>query len=46
MDFSLTEPQIRIQLLVREFAQHEVAPLSRTMDEQGRMPPELVRLMA
>ena len=46
MDFNLTEPQIRIQSLVREFAQHEVAPLARTMDEQGRMAPELVRRMA
>jgi len=46
MDFSLTEPQSRIQSLVREFAQQEVAPLARSMDEQGRMAPELVRRMA
>jgi len=46
MDFSLTEPQRQIQSLVREFAQTEVAPLARRMDEQGRMAPELVRRMA
>jgi alkylation response protein AidB-like acyl-CoA dehydrogenase len=46
MDFSLAERQIQIQSLVREFAQHEVAPLARTMDEQGRMAPELVRRIA
>ncbi len=46
MDFSLTERQSHIQSLVRDFSQHEVAPLARTMDEQGRMAPGLVRRMA
>ena len=32
--------------MVREFAQTEVAPLARSMDEQGRMAPELLRRMA
>ncbi|HEY4666652.1 MAG TPA: acyl-CoA dehydrogenase family protein [Anaerolineales bacterium] len=46
MDFSLTDRQAHIQSLVREFAQQEVAPLARSMDEQGRLAPELVRRMA
>ena len=46
MDFSLTDRQGHIQSLVREFAQQEVAPLARSMDEQGRLAPELVRRMA
>ncbi len=46
MDFSLTDRQAEIQSLAREFARHEVAPLARVMDEQGRMAPELVRRMA
>ncbi|MFQ5407634.1 MAG: acyl-CoA dehydrogenase family protein, partial [Anaerolineales bacterium] len=45
MDFSLTEPQQHIQFLAREFAQGEVAPLAREMDERGEMPLDLVRRM-
>lgn len=46
MDFRLTTRQSQIQSMVRDFAQTEVAPLARSMDEQGRMAPELVRRMA
>ena len=46
MDFNLTDQQVQIQTLAREFAQREVAPLAREMDEQGRMAPELIRRMA
>jgi alkylation response protein AidB-like acyl-CoA dehydrogenase len=46
MDFALSAEQARVQALAREFAQGRVAPLARQMDEQGRMPPELVGEMA
>jgi alkylation response protein AidB-like acyl-CoA dehydrogenase len=46
VDFSLTEPQRRIQSLARDFAQAEVAPLARHMDEQGRMSRGLVERLA
>ncbi len=46
MDFSLTEGQRRLQSRAREFAQAEVAPLARQMDEDGAMPRSLVERMA
>ncbi len=42
MDFTLTTTQAAIQARAREFAQNRVAPIARQMDEEGRMPPELV----
>jgi alkylation response protein AidB-like acyl-CoA dehydrogenase len=45
MNFRLTEEQLRIQTLAREFAQTEVAPLAREADEQRRFPIHLVRRM-
>jgi hypothetical protein len=45
MDFRFTENQLAARDLARRFAQEEVAPLSRQMDEQGQMPIELVRRM-
>ena len=45
MDFALTERQLEVQSLARQFAQQEVVPLARQMDEQGKMPPDLIRRM-
>jgi alkylation response protein AidB-like acyl-CoA dehydrogenase len=45
MNFRLTEEQLPIQTLAREFAQTEVAPLAREADEQRRFPIHLVRRM-
>jgi alkylation response protein AidB-like acyl-CoA dehydrogenase len=45
MDFTLTPQQRTVQEFARAFAQDEVAPLARQMDEQGHMPPELIRRM-
>lgn len=45
MDFSLTEVQRRAQELARTFAQQEVAPLAREMDERGEMPRRLIDRM-
>ena len=36
MDFSLTEKQTHWQLVARNFAQNEVTPLAREMDESGK----------
>ena len=46
MDFQLTEEQIRIQALAREFAQKEVAPIAREADEKREFPWHLVPKMA
>jgi len=46
MDFNLTPSQAAVQAAARRFAQERVGPLARAMDEQGRMPPELVMEMA
>jgi alkylation response protein AidB-like acyl-CoA dehydrogenase len=45
MNFSLTEQQLAIQTIARDFAQNRVAPLAREMDEKGEMPISLVREM-
>jgi len=45
MDFQLSPAQLEIQERARQFAQQEVAPLSREADEQGMFPLHLVRRM-
>ncbi|MEA2574276.1 MAG: hypothetical protein QOH93_1574 [Chloroflexia bacterium] len=45
MDFELTAEQQRIQSVAREFAQEEVAPISREADERGEFPLHLVPRM-
>ncbi|MBM4422275.1 MAG: acyl-CoA dehydrogenase [Chloroflexi bacterium] len=45
MDFSLSDSQRAVQTLAREFAQAEVAPLSREMDEKAEMPRSLPKRM-
>ncbi len=46
MDFALSPEQAGVQARARDFAQTRVAPLARSMDEQGRMPRELIGEMA
>jgi len=46
MDFSLSPEQLRWQQIARDFAQNEVAPIAREMDEKGEMPLSLVERMA
>ena len=46
MKFDLTDDQIKIRDLAREFAQEEVAPVAREMDEEGEMPEGLIRGLA
>ncbi len=45
MDFKLTTEQKRIQVLAREFAEQEVAPVAREADEKGEFPLHLVKRM-
>ncbi len=45
MDFQLTPNQQQMQERARQFAQQEVAPLSREADERGIFPHHLVRRM-
>lgn len=43
LDFSLTEEQIELQKLAREFAQREIAPKAAHHDETGEFPYDIVR---
>src|ERR1044072_2142588 len=45
MNFELPPEQLRIQTLAREFAEQEVAPMSREADEKGEFPLHLVGRM-
>jgi alkylation response protein AidB-like acyl-CoA dehydrogenase len=45
MNFELTLEQANIQMLARQFAQDEVAPLARETDESGEFPLHLVKRM-
>jgi butyryl-CoA dehydrogenase len=46
VDLELTEEQKLLQKTVREFAQAEVRPLAKELDETGRFPRELIRKAA
>ncbi len=45
MDFKLTEEQENIRMAVRDFAEREIKPLARELDEEGRFSPELTLSM-
>ena len=46
MNFSLTESQIMIQQMVRNFAQKELAPIAADLDRDSSFPHEIVKKMA
>jgi butyryl-CoA dehydrogenase len=46
MDFELSKEQLMLQKMYREFAQNEVKPLAKEVDEEERFPEETVRKMA
>ena len=46
MDFDLTQEQLAIQSLCRDFAREEVAPRAEAMDRDAAFPYDLVRAMA
>jgi alkylation response protein AidB-like acyl-CoA dehydrogenase len=45
MNFDLTEEQRAVRAAVRAFAEREVAPRAREVDERGAIPPETFRAM-
>lgn len=46
MNFSLSDTELRWQQTARDFAQNEVVPFARKMDEESRMEPKLISRMA
>jgi glutaryl-CoA dehydrogenase (non-decarboxylating) len=46
MDFAFSEEQRMVQLMVREFAQKEIAPLIKESDRSGQMNPRVLARMA
>ena len=43
MDFNLTEEQLSIQKMVRDFARKEIGPIAAELDQKGEFPHETVR---
>ena len=46
MRFELTEEQLMVQKMARDFAAQEVAPIAADIDKEGRWPTETVKRMA
>ncbi len=46
MDFRFTEEQIMLREMVRDFAQNELKPLARQIDEQEEIPDEIIKKIA
>jgi len=46
MDFDLTEPQQDFQRMLRDFADKEIAPKAKELDENGEFPYEIQKKMA
>ena len=46
MDFNLTEGQLAIQRLAREFTKQEIEPIADQLDREGRVPDDLIKKCA
>lgn len=46
MDFSLSDSELMIQQMVRDFSQNELAPIAADLDREGRFPQEIIKKMA
>ena len=46
MDFNLTEDQLMLQAMVREFTEREIEPIATQIDQEGRLPDDLIQKMA
>ena len=46
MDFNLTEDQLMLQTMVREFTEREIEPIATQIDREGRLPDDLIKKMA
>jgi len=46
MDFNLTEDQLMLQTMVKEFTEREIEPIAARIDQEGRLPDDLIKRMA
>ena len=46
MDFNLTEDQLMLQRMVKEFAEREIEPIAAQLDREGKLPDDLIHKMA
>lgn len=46
MDFNLTEDQLILQKMVREFTEREIEPIAAQLDREGRLPDDLIKKYA
>ena len=46
MNFNLTEEQLAIQRLAREFTEQEIEPIADQLDREGRLPDDLIKKCA
>ena len=46
MDFNLTEEQLMVQRLAREFTEQEIEPIAMQLDQAGRLPDDLIKKCA
>ncbi|MFP3976058.1 MAG: acyl-CoA dehydrogenase family protein [Chloroflexota bacterium] len=42
MDFTLTEEQVELQSTVRSFTQNEIEPIAQKLDQEGKLPDDLI----
>ena len=43
MDFNLTEDQLMLQTMVKEFTEREIEPIAARIDQEGRLPDDLIK---
>lgn len=46
MNFNLTEEQIILQKMVRDFTAHDIEPIASHIDQEGRLPDDLITKLA
>ncbi|MFC2002529.1 acyl-CoA dehydrogenase family protein [Chloroflexota bacterium] len=46
MDFNLTEEQLMIQRMAKEFAEREIEPIAAEIDQKARLPDDMIKKMA
>jgi alkylation response protein AidB-like acyl-CoA dehydrogenase len=46
MEFNLTEGQLTIQRMAREFSKREIEPIADRLDREGRLPDDLIKKLA
>ncbi len=46
MDFNLTEEQLMLQRLAKEFTEREIEPIAAQIDREGKLPPGLIKKFA